>query len=448
MRIIKSKFIPYKLRYNTANWGVFALARILAINSFTFNLMFERIVTFFMPAAMRGNINHPHYHEFRVVVSTCLIGLPLILLFPIPLYYLGKSVVGYFINGVLVIITLICSRYLGHYRIPMSTTALVTYFIIYGWIMDAGQIFSSNVSILHMYLLCAIWADKRYGWWAIFSNLIVFYIIYHNTQLIGHSQGDAVYALIMNCLITVFFGGFLAYLQVDQERDRIKIKTLQDRKISLLDEAVKQRSEQLNAMREAIATDFHDETGNMLSAITRQAALLQQKFSDNDQARPIVTSIINNSNQLYAASKDFLWQLNHDSDDPKELFDYLTAYGQQYYNQFDIAFSSATNDCPPVQLAQTAALNIIYIFKEAMTNVVKHAGAGEVLFEMRSNATEIFYRLSDNGSWTQADKERPHYGLNNMERRCAKNGFNFDLTKNTEGTAITVTIPAKTFREV
>jgi len=409
--------------------------------------MFDRLVNFLMPAAMRGNINHPQYHEFRVVVSTCLIGLVLLLLFPIPLYYLGKSVVGYFVNGALVIVTLVCIRYLSHYRIPMSTTALVTYFLIYGWIMDAGQIYSSNVSLLHMYLLCAIWADKRYGWWAIFSNLIVIYIIYHNTQLIGHSQGDALYALIMHCLITVFFGGFLAYLQLDQERDRVKIKALQDRKITLLDEAVKQRTEQLNTMREAIATDFHDETGNMLSAITRQATLLKQKFADINEAQPIVLSIINNSNRLYAASKDFLWHLNNDSDDPKELFDYLTAYGQQYYNQFDIAFSSAADNCLPVHLAQTAAINIIYIFKEAMTNVVKHAGAGEVLFEMRCNATEISYRISDNGSWTQPDKKEPHYGLNNMEKRCAKNGFNFGLIKNAQGTAITVTLPAITFRK-
>ena len=119
--------------------------------------MFEQIVNFFMPTAMRRDISHPDYHEFRVVVSTCLIGLPLVLLFPVPLYYLGKPYLGYLINGALIAVTLLCSRYLGHYRIPMSITALVTYFIIYDWINGSGQIFSSNVSILHMYLLGAIW---------------------------------------------------------------------------------------------------------------------------------------------------------------------------------------------------------------------------------------------------------------------------------------------------
>lgn len=394
-----------------------------------------------MPREMRRNIADPRYHEFRVLLSTCLIGLPLMLLFPIPLYFLGKPVAAYFINDALVIITLLCTRYLGHYRIPMTTTALVTYFLIYGWIRDSGLIFSSNLSLLHMYLLCAIWADKRYGWWAIFSNLAVFGFIYYQSIHSQQATGDALYALIMNSLITVFFGGFLAYLQMDQERDRLKIESLQNKKITLLDEAVKQRTEQLNSMREAMATDFHDETGNMLSAITRQAGLLKHKHSQGEEARLIIDSIIKNSNKLLSASKDFLWQLHHESDDPQELFRYLTAYGQQYYNQFDIAFSSASANCPPLQLGPTAALNIIYIFKEAMTNVVNHAVAQEVVFGMYGEEGQIIYQLRDNGRWKVADTSQPHYGLGNMERRCKKNGFTLSVSSTQEGTCITITIP-------
>ncbi|MGY3215277.1 hypothetical protein [Mucilaginibacter sp. HD30] len=403
--------------------------------------MFEQIVNFFMPTAMRRDISHPDYHEFRVVVSTCLIGLPLVLLFPVPLYYLGKPYLGYLINGALIAATLLCSRYLGHYRIPMSITALVTYFIIYDWINGSGQIFSSNVSILHMYLLGAIWADKRFGWWAIFSNLIIFYIIYHNTQLVGHTRGDALYALIMNGLITIFFGGFLAYLQLDQERDRIKIKALQDEKISMLDDAVKKRTEQLNTMRETLATDFHDETGNMLSAITRQATLLKLKLIQRDDVQLIVESIIKNSKRLYASSKDFIWQLNHNSDDPAELFDYLTGYGQLYYNQFDIAFSSETEPCNGLQLDPSAALNLIFIFKEAMTNVIEHSGATEVHLSLSCLQQSVCFTLHDNGAWKSISSDREHYGLGNIEKRCKRNGFELDIEKADEGTKISITAP-------
>ncbi len=408
--------------------------------------MFDRLVRWFMPAAMRDDVAHAKYHEFRVVVSACLIGVPLVLLFPLVFYFAGVSANGYLVNAFLLVITLLSVRYCGHYRVPMGLTAIVTYFLVYGWIRDSGLIYSSNVSVLHMYLLGAIWADKRYGWWAIFSNLALFGFIYHRTleadlplQLQGH-LGSPLYALLMNCLITVFFGGFLAYLQLDSERDRIKIKDLQDKKINMLDEVVKQRTEQLNSMRESIATDFHDETGNMLSAITRQAAVLKQQLSAQDGVRPIVRNIIENCDRLYSASKDFLWHLHYNSDHPGELFDHLTAHGQNFYNQFDIDFSSERVGEVSVPLPPSAALNIIYIFKEAMTNVIKHSGAQEVIFMMHCTKGHVTYSLLDNGSWKEADDAGSHFGLVNMQRRCAKNSFDLKLDKRPGATCIAVTI--------
>ncbi|TDO20234.1 sensor histidine kinase [Pedobacter duraquae] len=290
----------------------------------------------------------------------------------------------------------------------------------------------------------------------------MFGYIYYQTlhaglpDIVDMTLGGPLYALGMNCLITVFLGGFMAYQQHDQECDRANIRALQDQKINILDEAVKQRTEQLNSMRESIATDFHDETGNMLSTITRQAALLKMKLSQDHQVQPIVDQIIINSNALYASSKDFLWHLNHDSDNPEEVFDYLTAYGQLYYNQFDIAFSSNTlsniltnadldaQQCRLLQLDPRAALHIIYIFKEAMTNVVNHAGATEVQLSMSCTAEAITYILTDNGSWKNADAGTEHYGLGNMQRRCLNNQFEFDLVNASHGTQIMITVPVST----
>ncbi|MXV13755.1 sensor histidine kinase [Hufsiella ginkgonis] len=201
------------------------------------------------------------------------------------------------------------------------------------------------------------------------------------------------------------------------------------------------RTEQLNSMRETIATDFHDQTGNMLSAITRQAGLLKLKLNREHELQPIIQSIVENSNSLYASSKDFLWQLNHNGDDPNELFDYLTSYGQLYYNQFDIAFSAEAVACEGLKLDPSAALNLIFIFKEAMTNVVKHAGATEVGLTLSCGADQVTYLLEDNGSWKEADQSSDHYGLTNMERRCCKNNFGYTISKETTGTQISIAVP-------
>jgi len=401
-----------------------------------------------MPRETVGNPRHERYHEFRVLISTCLIGLPLMLLFPIPIYCTGRDVTGYLINDLMVIATLLCSRYFGHYRIPMSITAIATYYIIYGWISDSGLIFSTNATLLHMFVLCAIWADKRYGWITIPLNLAMFGLLYYQTTCSIDAEqfqtiiGSASYALAMNALVTIFFGGFLAYLQMDQERERLRFKALQEQKIEELDLAVKERTRQLGSMRESIASDFHDQTGNLLSAITRQASLLRHKYDQLPEAIPIVEGIIANSATLYASSKDFLWRLNHQSDDAEELFGYLTAFGQQYYNNFDIAFSSQAVPIKGLRLPPSSALELIYIFKEAMTNVAKHAHALEVVFHLKQNADQVIFSLEDNGSWKTPDPGQSHYGLDNMRRRCAAHGLDLHLTNSKTGTQVIVSVPA------
>jgi signal transduction histidine kinase len=411
-------------------------------------MTFDQIVDYFLPAWVRHHKIHPQYNELRLVVSSLVIGIPLVLLFPMLLIFLHRSLSGYLLNGGMLVVTLLSVKYWGHYRIPMTFTAFFTYFIVYDWIKDSGLIYSTNINMLHIYLLAAIWVDKKYGWYAIFTNLLLLGFIYHQTlqtqldNIVKPALGGPLYPLVVNCLITVFFGGFLAWQQYDQERDRAKIRSLQDDKITVLDDAVKMRTDQLNSMRETMATDFHDETGNMLSAITRQASLLKLKLGQAHEVKPIVESIIKNSNGLYASSKDFLWHLNHNSDDPKELFDYLTGYGQRYYNQFDIAFSSSSEECQRRQFEPSAALNVIFIFKEAMTNIVKHADATEVLLTMACQSEHIVYILNDNGMWKQADQTNEHYGLTNMERRCKRNKFGFALIKTNSGTQVEITVPA------
>jgi signal transduction histidine kinase len=196
-------------------------------------------------------------------------------------------------------------------------------------------------------------------------------------------------------------------------------------------------------MRQTIASDFHDQTGNMLAAINRQATMLELKLGGNTELMVFVRSIIDNSNGLYASSKDFLWTLNYESDNPATLFQYLTGYGQNFYNQFDISFSAESKGCPEVagQLDPFAALNLIYIFKEAITNVIKHTAADEVLMTMELSRNTVNYILSDNGEWKQASNDTMHYGLNNMKRRAAQSGFEYALTHGEEGTRISVCIP-------
>lgn len=415
-------------------------------------MLHEKLVTWFLPQQLRYDKAHPDYYEMYNVVNANLVGclamsiIPLVLLY----FHVGTHLWTYYLNVFTFIVTLFSMRIFAHWRIPTLFCAAVAYYIVYTWLEDSGMIYSTNIAMIHMYLLAALIVDRRLGWIVIISNMIFLGIIYHLTvtthpisQLSGGILGSAIYALLMHTVITVFMGGFLAYSLRSQDEARKRIKALQDQKISLLDEAVRKRTEQLNGIRQTIASDFHDQTGNMLAAINRQAAMLELKLFNSPDVLPLIKSIITNSNELFTSSKDFLWNLNHDSDDPHTLFKYLTGFGQNFYNQFDISFSAELSGTLPVmeQLNPFAALNMIYIFKEAMGNVVKHSGADEVIMRMACEGQMVTYTLLDNGQWKNPTPETAHYGLGNIERRCRQSGFEYHLHYGETGTCIAVASP-------
>ncbi|MBE7170768.1 MAG: hypothetical protein INR73_09260 [Williamsia sp.] len=198
-----------------------------------------------------------------------------------------------------------------------------------------------------------------------------------------------------------------------------------------------------NNFREMLAADFHDETGNLLLTIIHQASLLKMR-GDKD-ALPMIESILESSNQLFAISRDLLWNLNDNSDDPHILFEYMAAFGQSFYNQFDISFS-AEKEAGSLQqvgkLAPLAALNLVFIFKEAMNNVIKHAGAREVVLKMKPAPYQVIFELTDDGTWKEPDPHQSHYGLKNIERRCTRNGFSHKVRHNNgRGTLVEVSVP-------
>jgi signal transduction histidine kinase len=404
-------------------------------------------VTFFLPAAARGNPMHPRYTEFYFVANACVFGVLLSLVGAGVMAYVGLAPWGFGLSAALGLGTLLALRRWGHYRLPLALASVAGLFICYGFIRDTGMLFSINVNLLHLYLLLALLADKKWGGWSVPVCLAVLVFLYGHTPPAGPGlPGNPGYALALHGFVTVFLGGAVAYGRYSENRQQLEIQRLQRQRISLLDEAVQQRTAQLQTLRQALAADFHDETGNVLAAITRQASELEWQLPDRPEVLPLVRGIIDNSNQLYAASKDFLWDLTHQSDQPEALFHYLAAHGQRYYNQFDVAFSAELTAAPDPrgQLPPLASLNLLYLFKEAMANVVKHAGATEVLLTLTPTAGHVTYALQDNGRWTEPRPDTPHYGLQNMRARSRKNNFALTVAGTAHGTRVSLTVPVHT----
>lgn len=400
----------------------------------------EKLINYFLTPELQNKL-HPEYDQVRTIVSGTIVATTLLLILPIPLFFFPPPLIGYYGLAGLGIAILFSLKYYGIYWPPLFLLMLSSYWVIVNDTLETGAIDSPAVTTLYLLLLTGFWFNRKLGLFMIVFNILAIIYIFYS---IPEATEQNLYAVVSHIVLTIFFGTFFWFVQEQHDAARLQIREQQHIRIDLLDRAVKDRTQQLSTMRQNLASDFHDETGNMLSAITRQAAILKLKLKDQPTVLSVVDNIIMNSDQLYASSRDFLWSVNNNSDDPQELFAYLTSFGQVFYNQFDIAFSvkSTINSAvESVQLHAFASRHIIFIFKEAMNNVAKHSDAKEVLLEMTVFQQYVSISLQDDGSWKEPKDGMPHNGLHNMEKRSKENDFRFKVYGSSQGTRLQIDAP-------
>jgi len=403
----------------------------------------QKFISYFLPQKLRNKL-HPHYDEVCVILSGMIVATFLLFLLPLPLLYFSTLPAYFTIIGAAALITCFLIKVGIDFRIPTYLTFCLC-FVVYVYIcMRSGGIFSPYISAFYGILLTGSWAGKQFGYFTLAGCVLSFCTLaFMHLRIVENSSTTEVYSVMFfHCCLTIFMLVFFNMLRAQNEHARQQVRKEQHLRINELNLAIKERNQQLNNMRQSLAGDFHDETGNILSAIKQQALTLKDNSVYDDETLPLIDNIILNSERLYASSKDFLWGINHQSDDPVALFTYLTSFGQFFYNQFDIAFSvkrqDATNQSPGL-LPLFAARHIIFIFKEAMNNVIKHSGANEVVFSMYKKPDEVIFNLRDDGQWKEPSKHEPHNGLANMKKRSKDCGFELNITTHKNGTDLKLT---------
>ncbi len=187
-------------------------------------------------------------------------------------------------------------------------------------------------------------------------------------------------------------------------------------------ERMKQEAE--SEVRKQIAQDFHDELGNRLAAITTQSSLLKMKIKEESENRKIVSEIEDNARKLYTDTKDFIWTIDPESNRLNELAIYIKDFGEKLFQYTEIEFivkNEILDQYQEIILPAGWSIQIIMIFKEAMTNALKHAQAKHVYFDFEINEKNFSFSLKDDGKGLNLENNgSAHKGLNNMQIRADK----------------------------
>src|SRR5262249_4461717 len=103
-------------------------------------------------------------------------------------------------------------------------------------------------------------------------------------------------------------------------------------------------------------------------------------------------------------------------------------------------------DGPETVLPQEMEQHLLRIAQEAVTNVVKHAGASRIAIKLHTEARKLYLKIRDNGRGFETpdvfSSRGGHFGLIGMRERAERLGGELKLASNPgEGTEVEVTVP-------
>ena len=231
--------------------------------------------------------------------------------------------------------------------------------------------------------------------------------------------------LVMLCIIGV------AYLRLKKVSKRNKI-------LSETMRQSKKLQEELKTVRENVAQDFHDELGNKLAGISVLSGMLakDEKLQETKWAET-AGQIQKDAKSLYFGIKDFVWSIDSKSDSLKELIIYLSDFGEELFSNKGVVFKvereATLND---VVLPYYWSRQLLLMFKEVMTNTLKHAEATEALLSFNVEKERLTVTFSDNGKGFDVKTLKRKNGLLNIKRRTDKIGGMLEVNSSDGTTTI------------
>jgi signal transduction histidine kinase len=214
----------------------------------------------------------------------------------------------------------------------------------------------------------------------------------------------------------------------------IILRLLERKRVNSVIAKEKQRQDVTEHIRKNIARDFHDNIGNKLAGLKLTSNLMRLKLgAENREVSNLLVEIERSSQDLFDGTKDFIWSIDPESDNLVEVFTYLKDFGESLFSRSHFIFhSDLTTDKNSVKIPTGWSREIVLIFKEAMTNTIKHSNGFKVSFLLKIEGSNFLFSFNDNGEFNETTVKKGK-GLANMVQRSKSIGCQITLGKSTSG---------------
>ena len=206
---------------------------------------------------------------------------------------------------------------------------------------------------------------------------------------------------------------------------------------------LKKKLEQQTALltiRNNISKDLHDEVGSTLTSINILSNVSQQAIDVNTaEAKKMLQKIASQSKTIQQSMSDIVWSIQPHNEKIENLAIRMREFATQTLEPLHInLLFEVDEDLQKTSLPIEYRKEILLIFKEAVSNICKHANADMVNIRFRKTSKiSAELTITDNGTWKG---ETSGTGLRSMKERALAINSVLEIEHTDNGTKLNLLI--------
>ncbi len=201
----------------------------------------------------------------------------------------------------------------------------------------------------------------------------------------------------------------------------------------------------LQAIRNKIARDLHDDIGSTLGSISVFSEAARQLLEQNkaERAQNMLGKIGDTSREMIDNMSDIVWSVNPKNDSAKHLIERMRVFAGDLVasSEIELVFNAETG-VEDWKLSMEQRKNIFLIFKETVYNTIKYSGTQKLFVEVKRSQKNLLFIIADKGKGFDVNNytSKNGNGIKNMRFRAEEVGAIYQIESSPAGTTTTIKV--------
>lgn len=200
-----------------------------------------------------------------------------------------------------------------------------------------------------------------------------------------------------------------------------------------------ERRREIEQERTRVANDLHDDLGAGLTEVNMLTTLVKSPTTSTEEKERYLGDLSETARRMVTSLDEIVWAVNPRNDTIASLASYFGSYAQRLLELASVSCGlDIAEDLPEHPLDPKFRQELFFAFKEALTNVVRHAGATQVWLRISVADGNLLVEVSDNGRGLEAQaRQTGDDGIANMNERMKSLGGQCSITSDAQkGTTV------------